>query len=141
MRRSEPASENRTPWWRRWWMWFVYLGIVGVGIYFVSTWADEYGALELIDERGVLYECGVWHNDVEKIIKRELVDPDSFEWRDRGRYPSTGDVVLGPVDKDGRVSFAVNYRARNSAGGYSLGVARGNIDVNDCSLLLIYNDF
>ena len=68
------------------------------------------------------------HDGLEALIRAQLKDPNSME---------TIVTRITPVDTNGNHRIVLEYRARNSFGGMTLGQAIGSVDNDTCEATLL----
>ncbi len=68
------------------------------------------------------------HRDVAQRVKDRLKDPDSFE---------VIETRIAPVDANGNHSLIMEYRARNSFGGMTIGTAMASVENDGCDATIL----
>ena len=133
---AEQATQ-RTPWWRRWWVILVWilLAILVIGAVSTAIGGEPAPPPPLTEEQlNRLEHCSGYQVAIERVIKRNLKDADSFEWRESSSsgLPTGGSLAVLPAGADGEAPFVGHYRAKNSFGALTLGEAVGYIQRDGC---------
>jgi len=68
------------------------------------------------------------HQSVKRYVRRGLRDPRSFEHVE---------TRITPIDKDGKHTLYMTYRARNGFGGMNVGIAKVTVNNKDCSASIV----
>ena len=131
-------TTQRTPWWRRWWMIVIYcivaLLVVISAVNGIRTGGEGVKPPLLTEEqKNRLEHCAGYEVTIERVIKRNLKDADSFEWRESSfGLPAGESLTVLTAGADGKAPFVAHYRAKNSFGALTLGEAVGYIERDGC---------
>ena len=114
------------------------LSTVAAGVICLAVESNSAPAPPLTElQRYRLEHCGAYEKTIERLIKRNMDDPGSFEWRDSSSgSPIGGSVFIHPGVYDGRREFTAFFRGKNKFGALVLNQAPGFVEEDGCAVFL-----
>ena len=115
------------------------LSTVAAGVIYLAVESNSAPAPPPLTElqRYRLEHCGAYEKIIERLIKRNMDDPGSFEWRDSSSgSPIGGSVFIHPGVYDDRREFTAFFRGKNKFGALVLNQAPGFVEEDGCAVFL-----